>query len=278
MPENQRIPLTGEPQEHSNTEAAAHRPQSQATRKRHSDRPWQHRLLPVMVAMIVGLTLFFFAATLFQLYTLRDSIAQSPSLDLSSALMMGEQSEGKQAAVTLAERRWKTLALLEEHVIKQRYHQANVLLMARVWVRYLGFVTGMILALVGAVFVLGKIREERTDLGLQHKDLKGTLSTTSPGLVLATLGSILMLATLVTHHNIDVADGPLYVTLPYAGIRLPARPQAPEDVTQLTPLPDKQQQNGSSQQESSPESHNNAQQRLDDTFNEIDRLFNQSTR
>ena len=48
-------------------------------------------------------------------------------------------------------------------MIKQRYHQANVLLMAGVRVRYPGLVTGMILALIGAVFVLGKIREERTE-------------------------------------------------------------------------------------------------------------------
>jgi hypothetical protein len=150
--------------------------------------------------------------------------------------------------------------------------------MARVWVRYLGFVTGMILALVGAVFVLGKIREDRTDLGLQHKDFKGTLSTTSPGLVLATLGSILMLVTLLTHHEIDVADGPLYVTLPYASVRLPAGPQAPEDVTKLAPLPGKQPRNDSTVPKPPRDNGANAQQRLDETFNEIDRLFNQPTR
>jgi hypothetical protein len=51
------------------------------------------------------------------------------------------------------------LSSLETNIVERRYHQANVSLMSRVWTRYLGFVTGMVLAMVGSIFILGKLRE-----------------------------------------------------------------------------------------------------------------------
>lgn len=242
-------------------------------------RAWQYRLLPVMVAMVVGLALFFFAASMYQLYSLQNSITESPSLDLTPVLSgMDLADDLDQAEALLKVQRWKTLALLEDHTVKQRYHQANVLLMSRVWVRYLGFVTGMILALVGAVFVLGKIRETRTDLGVEHKDVKGTLSTSSPGLVLATLGSILMITTLVTHHKVVVRDGPLYVLLPYTKVQLPGGVKtAPEDVMRLSAQPGEPGGVGYPEQGTQSGAGSQEQLDLDNTFKEIDALINPPT-
>jgi hypothetical protein len=47
-------------------------------------------------------------------------------------------------------------AVLEADALQRRYHQANANMLARVWTRQLGFITGMLLALVGAAFILGR--------------------------------------------------------------------------------------------------------------------------
>jgi hypothetical protein len=84
--------------------------------------------------------------------------------------------------------------------------------MARLWTRYLGFLTGTILAFVGAAFILGKMREERADLAAEGGFGKLTLSTHSPGLLMVSMGIILMLTTILNHPRIDVADAPVYLT------------------------------------------------------------------
>ena len=167
---------------------------------------WQERMLPLMVRMVVGLTLFFFLATLGQLLYLHVAIQQAPKI---TATQLAE-AEATGAGVTPE---FRTLALLETHALEQRYHQANVLLMARVWARYLGFTTGMILALVGAAFVLGKLREEGTQLSAKGGPGEFTLRTASPGLVMATLGVVLMVTTIVTRQEIVTADAPVYMPL-----------------------------------------------------------------
>ena len=164
---------------------------------------------------MLTLTLFFFAATLFQLYELNLKIQDAPELENTELLQQTESN------ATLMETQWRTLVVLESHVLQQRYHQANVLLMARIWIRYLGFVTGMMLALIGAVFILGKLREPTTTLTLSGVspdpnlpgNFKAQLLTQSPGIVLVTLGTVLMLLTILVHHPIQVNDAPVYTSV-----------------------------------------------------------------
>lgn len=171
---------------------------------------WQKRLLPLMTWMVVGLTLFFFIASFAQLAYLHVTIEDAPTASVDS-LAVPENAQSPEQA-----RRFNALAQLEGSVLAHRYHQANVFLMSRVWARYLGFVTGMILALVGAAFILGKLREETTELSAEG--IGGTFSfrSASPGLVLAVLGVILMTTTIVTHHQISTADSPVYIQIPFS--------------------------------------------------------------
>jgi hypothetical protein len=83
--------------------------------------------------------------------------------------------------------------------------------MSRVWTSYLGFVTGMVLALVGAAFILGKLQEPVSELSTALQGTSISLKSASPGLLLAALGTILMLATIITHHRIDVVDKAVYL-------------------------------------------------------------------
>ncbi len=107
--------------------------------------------------------------------------------------------------------RQQALILLEDNALERRHHQANVLLMSRIWVKYLGFVTGMILAFVGLVFVLGKIQENPSELSGKGHAFEVSLRSASPGIILTTLGTILMIATIFANPMIEVNDRAVFV-------------------------------------------------------------------
>jgi len=214
-----------------------------ATAASGADRTWQKRLLPVMVGLLVTLTAFFFVASFVQLYYLQTRIERAPRLDLSPAMASLDEiakdvqngKVGDQLAFNnrLEYARWKTLSLLEANALQRRYHHAGVLLISRIWTRYLGFVTGTILAMVGAAFILGKLQEASSNLGAEGGLWKVSLTTASPGLVLATLGTILMLATLATNMDLQVNDGPVYLRdQPGTAASAPPPPLAREDTAQ----------------------------------------------
>jgi len=214
-----------------------------ATAASGADRTWQKRLLPVMVGLLVTLTAFFFVASFVQLYYLQTRIERAPRLDLSPAMASLDEiakdvqngKVGDQLAFNnrLEYARWKTLSLLEANALQHRYHHAGVLLISRIWTRYLGFVTGTILAMVGAAFILGKLQEASSNLGAEGGLWKVSLTTASPGLVLATLGTALMLATLATSMDLQVNDGPVYLRdQPGTAASAPPPPLAREDTAQ----------------------------------------------
>ena len=186
-----------------------------------SDRTWQRRLLPLMVGFLVALTAFFIVASFVQLYYLQTRIEKAPRLDLGPAmtsldeiakdLQSGKLQDPRALNSRIEQARWQTLSILEANVLQRRYHHAGVLLISRIWTRYLGFVTGTSLAMVGAAFILGKLQEASSNLGAEGGLWKVSLTTASPGLVLAALGTVLMLATLATSMDLYVNDGPVYL-------------------------------------------------------------------
>ena len=197
-----------------------------------SDRRWQVRLLPLMSRMIVGLTVFFFAASLTQLIYLDRKIEQVPATDLVR-LGIGAPTAAQRAASA----EFRILASLDAALLERRYHQANVFLMGRLWTSYLGFVTGMILALVGAVFILGKLREDASELNASGAAGTMGLRSSSPGIILATLGVVLMITTIVTNHPIQTADSPIFVGTMLGKPELGATAPSPSATTPRDTLP-----------------------------------------
>lgn len=170
---------------------------------------WQVKLLPFMQFMLGGLTLIFLCSSLWQFNKIQNQNEKIPELDLTTAFS-GLKDEELSESDRVVYVQWKTLALLEKNTLDRRYHQANTLLMTRTWTRYLGFLTGMILALVGAAFVLGKLREESSDFSAKNAGAEFSLKSTSPGLILGFLGTILMAITIFIHNEIVVDDAPVY--------------------------------------------------------------------
>jgi hypothetical protein len=171
---------------------------------------WQTNLLPLMTYMIVGLAIFFFLASLCQLAYLHWSILGGSRADACEPLDVLSHDSLLTPEEVLSASHLQMSTTLECYVLERRYHQANVSLMSSVWVRYLGFVTGMILALVGASFVLGKLRESPSKVGVGTAVARFSFEGTSPGIILAGLGVVLMLTTIIVRHEFAVVDRPVY--------------------------------------------------------------------
>lgn len=173
---------------------------------------WQSKLLPFMVVLLSCLAIFFFISSVNQLYDLQNKIENSPVISLDTAFeLLSNNEKNLSTKEVLEATRWKTLTLLESYALEQRYHQANALLMARVWIKHLGFVTGMILAFVGAVFILGKLREPTSNLDGEIQNFRLSISTSSPGIILAVLGSVLMVSTIFIHNKVKVDDAAIFL-------------------------------------------------------------------
>ena len=185
---------------------------------------WQNKLLPLMTKMLIGLTVFFFLASFIQLFYLHQKIENSQKLNLNNEININDEDFKDSSEKQLELIEWKTLATLDEYTLNQRYHQANVLLMARIWTRYLSFVTGMILCLVGASFILGKIEQTASELDGKTQYIGFSVKTSSPGILLAVLGTVLMLTSVLVHNEIKVTDGPAFLHLKFQRV-LEDKPQ-----------------------------------------------------
>jgi hypothetical protein len=110
-------------------------------------------------------------------------------------------------------------------------------------------------------------------LSVGSKQQQGKISTHSPGLILASLGTLLMITTLMTRHQIQVNDDPLYMMLPFARVEWPvsAKP-APEDVMSLGPTAGQEPAAETGVTPQLPGS--GTEDNLDKTFNQIDRFLN----
>ena len=173
---------------------------------------WQLRLLPLMAALLTVASIAFLVVSLLQTNDVREQIAAAPTLSLPpevtrlSCMGPGLTAGQQQACV-----RWKVVVQLEAYTIARRYHQANAALIVRAWIKYLGFLTGMILAIIGAVFILGRLTEAASHFAGEGVFGKFSIDSVSPGLILAVLGTILMVTTVLINPPTGVTDAPVYI-------------------------------------------------------------------
>lgn len=190
---------------------------------------WQNRLLPLMAAVLVLGGVFFAVMSVFELRSLYERVEQRP-MDIEARFAEFERSADPVALRSTDYLRFKVLSALESDALQRRYHQATATMLARVWTRQLGFITGMLLALVGAAFILGRLSESPTRLGAESQGLKGTLETSSPGIVLAVLGSALMALTIWIPFGVETRDVNVYLRAAETGLPPPSR-QLPQEVS-----------------------------------------------
>lgn len=170
---------------------------------RKAQEAWQLKLLPLMMSFVIGAAVSFSAVVLWRFVAIDDQLA-SPGRGVA-ALEAPPAKLADDAKAALS---------LERYVIEQRYQQASLIVRARLWTRFVGFITGMLLALVGATFVLGKLSEPATHASgnaevVGHK-LGFAISSTSPGIILASLGTVLMALTIAIPGQASTQDAAIY--------------------------------------------------------------------
>jgi uncharacterized membrane protein len=194
---------------------------------------WQGRLLPFMSRFLVALAVGFFVISLVEVNEVRKFVTiestQTVRQKIEQLLTQGDR------AGTSADIAQQALLLLEADTLEKRYRGASALLVSRIWNRHLAFTTGMVLAFMGAVFIIGKLTETRSVVNVGASDWKAGISSSSPGLVLAFFGTLLMGIALVVQPQIEVQDRPVYFMA--TGLVKNVTP-APSSTVQNAPLPD----------------------------------------
>lgn len=166
-----------------------------------------------MRSVLVLMAVFFFVASLFHYQQLYRDIQQSKSTALDKLERLEQQLTPEQRG-NVDYVRWKTMVALEVDITQKRYQQINATLLLRTWTRYTGFLVGMVLALVGAFFILGRLKEDQSEVSGEGGGFKLALASNSPGIILATLGTMLMSITLAVKFDFEIRNKPVYV-LPY---------------------------------------------------------------
>jgi hypothetical protein len=190
-------------------------------------RRWQAQLLPLMSAAIVLAGLFFAAMSIFELRDFYKRVEHQP-FTLNESFAAFEAARPTAIDNDPSYLRFKVAALLEANAMERRYRQANSTMLARVWTRQLGFLTGMLLALIGAAFILGRLQEGETRIEAEAQGAKGVLTSSSPGLVLAVLGTVLMGITIWIPFGVETRDLNTYLRPAATAEALPPPPSPPE--------------------------------------------------
>lgn len=182
----------------------------QSLAKQNATNKWQNKLIPWMIIMPTALILLFVFLATRQMEKFNSVLEEKTSSVIDEMAMDSlDLSEIKNSMDYV---RWVTLVKMEERSLNRRYTQGGALLAARIFTKYLGFFTGMILAIVGAVFIIGKLQEKTTEIeGEVRNGMKGKLSSSSPGIIFGVLGTVLMLSTILQHNEISVTDQPLFL-------------------------------------------------------------------
>ena len=189
---------------------------------------WQRRMAPFMTASIIVAAGFFAAVTLWGYSRFESRLTRPPGAPESLWNLQSASSESFDKQFELV--RARATYELEREIIARRYDQATLMLSARLWTRLMGFITGMILALVGAAFVLGKLSEDTSELdtkgGPPGQQWSLTLRSSSPGIILAVLGSLLMTLSIAVQGTVNMQDQAIYFQSTTWAAPMPAAGQA----------------------------------------------------
>ncbi len=194
---------------------------------------WQRRLLPLMSGILIASALFFAAVSIREFQGLRDWLERdAPAAAAITWPAATDPDYDRGLAVAIDRGSYQ----LEHDVVAERYKQATAAVLSRLWTRFMGFLTGMILAFVGAAFVLGKLAEAPTEVKAAGSGVSAAIATSSPGLVLAALGAVLMAVSLSVTTTTSGEDRAVYFRF---GGSVPAaaesRAAAPPDAALAAP-------------------------------------------
>ncbi len=174
-----------------------------------SEDRWQNRMAPLMAGAVVVTAVFFAVVMLVRFAAIEAALQEPPA----AALTIPWTVAGREPATWHEQQQLATAEAtfsLERDLIARRYREAGAALSLRLWTRLMGFLTGMILAMVGAAFVLGKLTSPESEISGGASGATLSVKSASPGIVLAVLGAILIGISLVMPVTADVHDAAIY--------------------------------------------------------------------
>jgi hypothetical protein len=177
---------------------------------------WQTRLLPFMIGSLIVVGLTFIASTLWFFHDLEQRLEWRQTDVVSVLDKLG--SQGAPAADPQSYRDWYVRATLESVALQQRFNVQATVVKGRLWTRFMGFLTGMLLALTGCVFVLGKMREP-VDFTGEGQGMKVALAA-SPGVFLSLIGAILIGISLVVETTVELSDMSIFLPRQAENVRV----------------------------------------------------------
>ncbi len=175
------------------------------------DHKWQETLSPWLLTFISVMTAFFLGASYLQFKGLAEHIGPATTSASAEAMEWAREASETDSGGDPEVMQTMILASMAADATAQRYGLAKVGLMSAVWLRYLGFVTGMIMALMGAAFLWGRVKDADggTEIEGETAIWKGSIHSASPGLLLAALGSLLMITAMLNNFDVAVEEGGL---------------------------------------------------------------------
>lgn len=170
---------------------------------------WQNKLLPVMVIVPISLATIFIVIATMQMLKFNEVLNEKPDGKLFTTVIKPVKANERQSLESV---KWATLAHMEQQSIEKRYRQGGLLLMSRIFTKYLGFFTGMLMAIVGSVFIISKLNTDTSTVDAAMTDqFKVNVASSSPGLIFGILGTVLMGLSIYQHTDVSVQDSPLYL-------------------------------------------------------------------
>jgi len=176
----------------------------------HTTLKWQTRMAPFMTFAIVATAIYFSIVVIWKFDAIEARLEKQPA---ETALAWSGTIKPQTYDQQLRLVRIQAAYALEREVLARRYNQAGIAFETRLWTRFMGFVTGMVLALVGAAFVLGKLHTDRNELEAGAKGFSLTLRSASPGVMLAVLGTVLMVISIAIQATAITSEKAVYFTL-----------------------------------------------------------------
>ncbi|MET3654768.1 hypothetical protein [Dyella japonica] len=171
------------------------------------DLSWQLKLLPFITRSIAVMGFLFFVSSFLQLHLMYLELKVDPIVG-PSMIAASEKASSTASADAL---HWDGLLALEHETLIDRTKSLNAVILRQASLLHLGFLTGMVLCLVGAIFVLGQLRTPESTLSGEGHGIKLALNTSSPGIVLAALGCGLMCLTLFHRYQFNLPDKTVYL-------------------------------------------------------------------
>lgn len=193
---------------------------------------WQNRLLRFMTGSLIAMAVFFFVATIWLFVDLTERVRyrQTDLVAVMNALPKPH------ADAERAYREWYVRAVLEKSALEQRFALQSTIVQGRLWTRVMGFLTGMILCFAGSIFVLGKLREPVTQASAEGSGFKAALTTSSPGVLLALTGAVLIGLTLYVPASFESSDVAVYLPRQVELVNPVSLPQV-DDAVREAPAP-----------------------------------------